>query len=67
MFDPIYPPLFADKIENLFSCHVGSFDIMWGKSINKKLSFEDIFGLLYKKNKWKWLKIKKIRTSNTLY
>ena len=49
MFGPIYPPLFADKIENWFSCHIGSFDIMWGKFIIKKLSFKDIFGLLYKK------------------
>ena len=46
MFDPIYPPLFANKIENWFSCHVGSFDIMWGKFIVKRLLFKDIRGLL---------------------
>ena len=49
MFDPIYPLLFADKIENWFSCHVGSFDIMWGKFIVKRLLFKDIHGLLFKK------------------
>ena len=48
-FGPIYPPLFSDKIENWFSCHVGSFDIMWGKFIFKKLSFKGIFGILDKK------------------
>ena len=49
MFDPIYPPLFTNKTGNWFSCHVSSYDIMWGTFIVKRLSFEGIHGLLYKK------------------
>ena len=49
MFDPIYPPLFTNKTGNWFSCHFGSYDIMWGTFIVKRLSFEGIHGLLYKK------------------
>ena len=49
MFDPIYPPLFANKIENWFSCHVGSFDIMWGKFIIKNSHLKIYLGYFIKK------------------
>ena len=42
MFDPIYPQLFTNKTGNWFSCHFGSYDIMWGTFIVKRLSFEGI-------------------------